>query len=177
MANVRKQFLGIDPEESAKASQLEQLKAELLRTQRHLQAIQTGGDSFCYLMLYNFDLQGSFAREFVVIRNGEYGLYDVRIRIRDMDAGREVFEKAWGEVNAPADFLFLRWPLPPSVYYRVFFHARNGSWNQDLILNKSEAAKCWLAAARVLDRRGQEVVLQHIDNGFINEFGAPAWRA
>ena len=176
MANVRKQFLGIDLAESAKASEVEHLNEQLLRTQNHLQAIQTGGDSFCYFMLYNFDLHASVAREFVVIPKGEYTLYDVRIRIRDMDAGRDLFERAWGEINAPADFLVLKWSLPPSAYYRIFFHARNGSWNQDLILKRSEAAKCWLAATRVLDRSGLEVVLQHIDNQFIDEFGVPAWR-
>ena len=31
-------------------------------------------------------------------------------------------------------------------YYRIFFHARNGNWNQDMILKVS----CWLAATRYL---------------------------
>jgi hypothetical protein len=60
MAAVRKQFLGIDYDESARASQVEQLKDEVLRAERHPEAVQTGGDSICYAMLYNFDLSGSF---------------------------------------------------------------------------------------------------------------------
>jgi hypothetical protein len=148
----------------------------LLRGQKHLESLQTGGDSYAFFMLCHFDMQGSFARNFVIIRRGEYPLYDVRIRIRDMDVGRDVLERPWGEINAPADYLIVKWPLAPSVYYRVFFHARNGSWRQDLILKRSDAAQCWLAATRVFDKRGKEVVFEYKDPDFVKDIGAPAWR-
>jgi hypothetical protein len=77
-----------------------------------------------------------------------------------MDMLKDVLDKSWGEINAPADYLLLQWPLPESAYYRVFFHARNGSWNQDLILRRSEAAQCWLAATRVLDKHGRDVAFR-----------------
>jgi hypothetical protein len=100
----------------------------------------------------------------VIIRKGDYPLYDVRIRIRDMDVSRDVFERPLGEINAQADYLIVKWPLPSSVYYRVFCHARNGSWNQDLILKRSDAAQCWLAATRVFDKRGKEIIFQYVDH-------------
>jgi hypothetical protein len=177
LASVRKQFLSIDYEPSGSGENFEQFKAEVLGAQKRLESVQTGGDSFCYFMLYHFDLQNSVAQNFVVIRRGEFPLYDVRIRIRDMDAGKDIVETPWGEMNAPADYRLLKWKLPSTVYYRAFFHARNGSWHQDLILRKSETAQCWLAATRVLDRRGKEVVFEHADNGFATEFGEPVWRA
>jgi hypothetical protein len=71
--------------------------------------------------------------------------------------------------------LNLRWPLRESVYYRAFFFARNGSWNQDLQLRKSVKASCWLAATRVVGERG-EVRLERCDSGFVEEFGPPQWR-
>jgi hypothetical protein len=175
MANIRKQFLGIDFTEEALRQEVASTKNAVLVTEKHLEGLQTGGDSFCYLMLYNFDLGQNIARDFVIIRRGEYPLYDVRIRIRDMDANRDVMNRAWGEINSPADYLIVRWSLPASIYYRVSFHARNGSWNQDLILSRSTSAQCWLAATRVLGKSG-EARFEHIDNGFIDEFGSPGWR-
>jgi hypothetical protein len=177
MIDVRKQFLGIDFSDTEVLQEVESLKDEIARSQRHIEGLQTGGDTFCYWMLYHFDMTKAVARNFVVIRRGDYPLYDVRLRIRDMDANRDVFSRNWGEINSPADYLIVEWPLPESVYYRIFFHARNGSWNQDLILKRSDSAQCWLAATHVKDRSGREVVFEHIDNGFIDEFGEPNWRS
>lgn len=48
-----------------------------------LEALQAGGETYAYVMLYHFDMTSNIARQFVVIRNGEYPLYDVRICIAD----------------------------------------------------------------------------------------------
>jgi hypothetical protein len=77
----------------------------MLRMERHLEAVHTGGDTYAYWMLYNFDMQAAVARDFVIIRRCEYPLYDVRFRIRDMDADKDVFEQAWREISAPAEYL------------------------------------------------------------------------
>jgi len=178
MSSVRKQFLNIDFEEDAVLAQnVQLLKTEVEQSQRHLASLQTGGDTFCYWMLYDFDMTKNVARNFVVIREGKYPLYDVRLRIRDMDANKDLVTKQWGELNSPADYLLMQWPLPESVYYRIFFHARNGSWNQDLQLRKSASARCWLAASRVLGKNGSDVIFEHTDNHFIVEFGTPIWRS
>jgi hypothetical protein len=175
MISVRKQFLGIDFTEEILRQEVEAFKNEVLLAQKHLEAVQTGGDTFCYWMLYKFDLVQSIARHFVIIRCGEHPLYDVRLRIRDMNANRDIFSRSWGEINAPADDLNVKWTLPESAYYRVFFHARNGSWNQDILLNRSTSAGYWLAATCVRGKMG-EIRFEDIDNCFISEFGAPTWR-
>lgn len=171
LVSIRKQFLEIDFSDDVLRQEVSSVKDEIKR----LQGVQTGGDSFCYWMLYHFDLLKSVAHNFVVIRHGDFPLYDVRLRIMDMDANKNILERLWGEINAPSDFLMLDWPLPKEIYYRVFFHARNGNWVQDLILKRSSLVECWLAATR-LKRGAGEIILQHIDDGFENEFGLPEWR-
>ena len=82
MAGVRHQFLGI---EGASASTVSALRDEISKMQERLEGLQTGGNSFCYMMLYHFDLQKHIAQNFVVIRTGDYPLYDVRLRILNMN--------------------------------------------------------------------------------------------
>jgi hypothetical protein len=176
LAATRKQFLGIDYLQQDASQQLTNLRDEMLAIQKRIEGLQTGGDTFCYFMLYHFDLNLSIAQNLVIIRRGEFPLYDLQFRIYDVDASRDIFQKSWGELSAPAGFLIVRWSLLPSVYYRIFFHARNGSWHQDLILRRSEQAGCWLAATRVLNRNGRDVTFLHIDNDFEKEFDTPVWR-
>ena len=171
MAGIRQQFLGI---ESAGASSVLALHDEISTIQKRLEGLQSGGDSFCYLMLYYFDLQKSIAQNFVVIRKGEFPLYDVRLRILNMISKVEL-NRQWGEISAPAEFNLVKWALAPSEYYRVFIHARNGQWHQDLQLRRSEVSECWLAATRVTARDGTTVRFQHVDNGYESEFGVPVW--
>lgn len=141
-----------------------------------LEALQTGGDTYAYVMLYHFDMTANIAQNFVVIRKGEFPLYDVRIRLHDLDSSVDVLNLNHGELNSPADYSMVKWPLPESVYYRVFFAARNGQWHQDLQLRRSVLAGCWLAATRVSGHQ-QAPDFQHIDSEFIAEFGAPEWRS
>lgn len=177
MVGVRKQFLSIDFGEADLLTEVEALRGEVAQTQKHLEGLQTGGDTFCYWMLYHFDVAKSIAQQWVVIRRGDYPLYDVQIRIMDMDAGKDVVRESLGEINAPAVYTHVKWQLPESVYYRVFFHARNGSGNQDLILKRSPKKEYWAAATRVKDKKGREVVFEHMDNpDFVDEFGEPEWR-
>jgi hypothetical protein len=166
MAGVRHQFLRI---ESVETGSVSALRDEIYIMQQRLEGLQTGGDSFCYLMLYHFDLQKNIAQQFVVGRKGKYPLYDVRLRILNMNSQVEL-NKQWGEISAPAEFNLVKWPLSPHEYYRVFIHARNGQ------LRRSEISECWLAATRVTGTDGSTVRFEHIDNGYESEFGAPAWR-
>ena len=171
LAGVRHQFLGI---ESASESSASALHDEIAKMQQRLEGLQSGGDSFCYLMLYHFDLQKNIAQNFAIIRKGEFPLYDARLRILNMNSKVEL-NRQWGEISAPAEFSFVKWALAPSEYYRVFIHARNGQWHQDLQLKRSEVSACWLAATRVTARDGSTVRLQHVDNDYESEFGVPVW--
>lgn len=171
MAGIRAQFLDID----FSNNKLKQaIKDEISESESRITAYQTGGESYCYWMLYDFDLEKDIAQQFVIIKKGDFPLYDLRVRIMDMDGNREILEKRWGEMSAPAEFLTMNWPLNDRVYYRIFFHARNGQWHQDLRLMKSRTANCWLAATRVSDKFGNPH-FQHVDDDFEAEFGEPAW--
>jgi hypothetical protein len=172
MAGVRHQFLGI---ENITVGSVTTLHDEILQMKQRLEGLQTGGDSFCYLMLYHFDLQKNIAQNFVVIREGSFALYDVRLQILNMNNGVEI-KKQWGEISAPAEYNLVKWPLSGSEYYRVFIHARNGQYHQDLLLRRSDASQCWLAATRVSTTDGASYRFTHVDNGYESEFGAPAWR-
>ena len=174
-AGIRKQFLGIDFADSA-AKESDLLALRLLEGQRRIEGMQTGGDSFAYFMLYHFDLPAAVAQQVVVIKQGEFSVFDLSLRVRDMDRSIDVFKRALGNLNQPAEMIGGRWPLPEQVYYRIFFHARNGSWNQDLILRRSQEASCWLAAIRVLGKDGRSVVFAHVDPDFELQFGSAVWR-
>lgn len=170
MACTRRQFLEIDFSNDVFRQEVLSVKDEI----KQLQGVLTGGDSFCYWMLYHFDIVKCLARNFVIIRRGDFPLYDVRLRIVDMDANKDIMENHWGEINAPADYRFVEWPLPEEIYYRIFFHARNGSWVQDLMLKRSASVECWLAATRVKSGTG-DIIFEH-DDGYAQEFGPLNWR-
>lgn len=173
MASVRHQFLGIssDQEESGAI-----LRDEITKMEQRLVGIQTGGDAFCYLMLYYFDLTLQIAQNFVIIRKGNFPMYDVRLRILNMNNGHER-KMQWGEISASAEYNIVKWPLKPSEYYRIFVHARNGQYHQDLQLKLSVSKECWLAATRVMGIDGATLRHEKIDDGFEEEFGPPEWRA
>jgi hypothetical protein len=142
--------------------------------QKTLEGMLTGGDTFCYFMLYWFDLDENIAKSYALIRKGQFPLYDVRMRLVDMNTQKELNEY-WGEVSAPSLGGPQVWRLSDSMYFRIFFSARNGMWHQDLQLRRSPKANCWLAATRVIGRGGQ-VRFEHFDNEYRGEFGNPEWR-
>lgn len=172
MAAVRHQFLGI---ENVTVGSVTALHDEISEMTQRLEGLQTGGDSFCYLMLYHFDLEKNIAQNFVVNRQGAFALHDVRLRIFNMNSGVEI-KKQWGEISAPAEYNLVKWPLSANEYYRVFIHARNGQYHQDLLLRRSDASQCWLAATRVSTIDGASFRFTHVDNGYESEFGAPESR-
>lgn len=140
-----------------------------------LEALQTGGDTYAYAMLYDFDLTQNIARNLAVIRQGEFPLYDLRFRVHDLERSADIYRWPNAELNSPAEVLRVRWKLPDRVYYRIFFHARNGSWHQDLQLRKSVTDDCWLAATRVQGLQ-QAANFQHLDHEYASRFGQPVWR-
>jgi len=173
MSGVREQFLGIPQIPAADIVAEVQRSAQEV-TQR-LESVQTGGDTFCYAMLYDFSLTRNIARQFVFIKVGEFTLYDLRMRMVQFPGQREIMEVNLGEHNDPARFEILEFALPERLYVRVFFSARNGAWHQDLQLIKSEEDGFWPAATRVIGRNGRDVLFSHIDNEFVKRFGAPEW--
>lgn len=173
MAGIRAQFLDID---FSNDGLKQALLAEIAGSTAQVKAAITGGEGWGYIMLYDFDMERNFARNYVYIKNGDDPLYQVQTRIRDMDVGQDLRTDHWGEISAPAVFNMLRWPLRDSMYYRIFHHARNGQWHQDLILKKVDVAQCWLCATRVSDFQGNPR-WSHFDNQFREFLGEPNWRS
>ncbi|GAA5096750.1 hypothetical protein [Nocardia iowensis] len=164
---------------------LDQPRMGPVRRQFHLEdenaearqrATITGGDTYAHVMLYHFDLVAAVAQQFTVIKDGEYPLYNVTIRIVDMDTGQQLYTQEWGDLDAPAYYGSVKWRLKDENYLRAFFTARNGQWHQDLLLMRSDQDRCWLAATRVFGLQ-QAPDLQHIDNKYRERFGEPVWRS
>lgn len=173
MGGVREQFLDIPPTTDA----------VLIARMDRLESVHTGGDTFCYVMLYNFDIAKKIARDFATIKVGEFNLYDLHIRMVTFpdpeDANSrpvEVINKELGEHNSPAWGAIVEWPMLDRLYVRIFFSARNGQWHQDLQLLRSDEDRCWLAATRVIGRNGRDVLFTHTDHEFVERFGDPEWR-
>ena len=131
----------------------------------------TGGDSFCYFRFGNWG--GS--PPFTVVRNlmhvGPYPLYDLHIRITDVNQVKAK-AKEWanmnfqqqttlgdtfivkpnffgdGQANFLEDLSFIHLPKD-QVYqqYSIFFTARNGEWRQLVSLRRDQNG--WQSASRV----------------------------
>lgn len=175
LSAVRRQFLQIDLNPSPTLADLDAIREEFRNSQRRTEGLQTGGDSFCYWMLYHFDLEHSLAKDFTIIKVGEFPLYDLRVRIVDTLNNQE-FRKTWGEISAPAECVNVKWQLRETAKYRIHFHARNGQWTQHLLLRRSPRHGCWLAATSVMNRSNTTSVLEHLDHDFIATFGTPDFR-
>ncbi len=142
---------------------------------KEIEKLVTGGDAFCYFALYYFDVGKNIARNIVIVKEGKYPLYDVRMRVTDLDTHKDVANIQLGEVNGPALVLSGVWSLKDTINYRVFFSARNGMWHQDLLLRKLTKKNYWPAATRVLGRDGRTVRFENVDPMFVSEFGPPKW--
>jgi len=175
LAATRKQFLNIDFNVNP-IDEIQQLRDEMLENQKRLEGLQTGGDTFCYFMLYWFDLDASIAKQICVIRRGKYPLYDLRFRVWDYDARTDAYNQSIGEFNSAAAMLPGKWVLQPFHYYRINFFARNGNWRQDLILRRSDKHRCWLAATKVFAQNGRDVLFEDGLEQFETEFGPVEWR-
>lgn len=165
MSGTRAQFLNIPPSDQP-------AHGEALR---EILGHQTGGDTYAYAMLYHFDMQKNLARQFAIIRRGDFPLYDLRLRGIALPDTRDVITLNWGEISAPAEHLAVQWKLRDEAYLRFFFHARNGQWHQDLVLKRSADSGCWLAATRVSDTHGV-LRFEFSDAEFKPLFGEAVWR-
>lgn len=142
---------------------------QIMETQNKALNYITGGDSFCYLSLSS---DGQF---FTVIHQGDFPLYDVSIRIVDLD----LFER--GDVQPTQ--VPLGTIIPKSVVvipykfayankdkakYTVIFVARNGMFSESLELKKIKGV--WKSAVHVgpgLCEYGEmKKSFEFIDEGF-----------
>ena len=137
---------------------------------------QTGDDTFCYLMFYNFDINKSIAQNYCIIKSGDSTLYDVSYQIMDINIIEYVLVKSHEELSSVFDFYTTQHSLRENAYYRIYFTARNERWSQDLILRKSEKYQRWLASTIVRNKKGKGIVYSKTDDNFEDEFGPPIWK-
>lgn len=173
MSGIREQFLNI-PQVSG-SEIVSEIRENALRVTRRLEAVQTGGDTFCYGMLYDFDINEDIARNFAIAKVGEFNLYDLRFRLTVFPEQRDILKRQIGELNSPAVYEIVKFPLRDHLKLRFFFNARNGAWTQDLQLRKSVGKSYWPAAVRVLGSNGRDVRLNRVDSDYVAEFGSPEW--
>jgi len=162
------------------------LRAEELAalSKRTLNAV-TGGDSFCYLSIHRSNAETG---HFMFIHQGDHTLYDLTVRIVDLDR----FEERRGSLSLDdldytdtnislgtqiAGHSSLRGKVNLSTLphrgYNVFFAARNGSFHQ--VLRSAYDDGTLRQALKVI--RDEKTILERVDDGYPrDESGSVQWQ-
>ena len=163
-------------DQNKSTEQLRQKNEEIARLNQETANAVTGGDSFCYLMPL-----GNHPEMALLIHNGKYPLYDVSVRIVDLDdpalAKPTLSMLAANTINignVPANssqvLSSVIKPGSDRKRLNIFFSARNGFYTQELgmILRSGQ----WKSATRVtrnLPDGKSETVLTKIDPEYPKE--------
>lgn len=147
------QVIALQQSNSALQERVLQLSEESTALAKKNLSTITGGDSFCYMAVNH---QFGYPTPFF-IHSGQCTLYDVGVRVVDLNRMREnqepstVLQLQLGEmqpgkasVNPQLRFLFFG---ETAQDFNIFFGARNGAWNQFLRLRKVDAE--WERASQV----------------------------
>lgn len=175
---IRLEFLDI---EMTKEEQLAFFHSEQMQTTQKLESLITGGDSFCYFMVYNFDMNKNSGIP-TFIKLGSYPLYDVSVRVTELFFyGGDKLEIsnyperrfAIGNINLPAVYYNQPFLLNDSKRNRfnVFINARNGTITQFLDLVRYE--NWWYVATQVI--RNNKVVHEYTEEKYLEAVGKPDW--
>jgi hypothetical protein len=137
-----------------------------------------GGDSFCYVVLANITANTALLG---VIHEGQYPLYDVAVRIVDLEKAARLSEMSSREMMTQADtYLNIgnigpsqsafrgHWELPNADQqgYNIFISARNGFVTQLLRLRRVNGE--WKSATKVRRDIDQDAIVlyERIDPEF-----------
>ena len=178
---------------AAKSDRIAELNREIAAKGEEIVASIMGGDSFCYL---TFDAPGlgSGTPLLVLVHSGKHPLYEVSIRITDVDRFEEVlklsgpsFEQlqsadtsiAVGNIFPDLAQVLRRWPSldRQSKRYDVFIVARNGLTTELIRLRQVNGV--WKQALRVLrDKAGKsETLFEKVDAEYPREVdGEVGWK-
>lgn len=162
---------------------------------RYIASSLTGGDSFCYYVLF-YSGVGKDIINRMLTHVGQYPLYDLHIRIVDSNKTHQILEKEkqepglgaelWKEIEEKAEEriqkptffkigqgslgtdIFEYFQLPPDENrqkYSIFFTARNGEWHQRISFRRVEGK--WIWASRVTKLYEKKTILtEQISSGF-----------
>lgn len=125
-------------------SRLEEKNEEIIRLNHSISDAITGGDSFCFLRIY----QPSSNRKLsaIVVHSGDFPIYDVSCRIVDIDEFRKKADGSQDIYKGVESFLTLGNIAPTQAFetgpvfptntaikrFNIFFSARNGFFVQQL---------------------------------------------
>ena len=168
-----------------------QFESNLRSRTEELLSTVTGGDGYCTITFLRPFTDRSRA---VAVNRGSAPLYDVTVRIADLDRIPEADRNhgMWFDDfmatqvvldigNMPCDVMFFLpgpWDFSGDVRrrYRMFFGARNGSWIEDLTLLRGEGN--WTYTMTV--SRGDSILYEHTDSEYAEalseydeRYGAP----
>ncbi len=156
-------------EQTKSERELRRKSEEIAKLNREIVASVTGGDSFCYLI----ELLGDPNRPFRCVNHqGQYPLYDVTIRISDLDklealkgdltlekiAQTETYLKVGNLGPGQGRFMGM-WELADTDQkrYNIFISARNGFFTQLLRFRRVKGR--WVRATKVYRESEEEKVL------------------
>lgn len=150
-----------------------------IASSRQETALITGGDTFCYIDVLN---QSQF-NGLVAVTVGQYPLYDVRVRITNLD---KPSHPVAGELGLDLGVTVDLGNLPPrsaklfpetlptsddSVRFDFFFAARNGFWDE--LLRRRRVKGRWSEALKV--ERDGKILKQEISADFPLDHGKVKW--
>jgi hypothetical protein len=139
--------------------ELRQKSEEIAALNREIKDSVIGGDSFCHIVLSNLSARTALLG---VINQGRYPLYDVSIRIVDLEkfdrfGGTFTLENmaqtdtllSVGNLGPSHTAMWRKWPLPDADQqrYNTFISARNGFVTQILRLRRVNGE--WKSATKV----------------------------
>ncbi len=167
------------------AEELRAKNEQIANLNRRTAALVTGGDSFCYMTL---TLAGGEldTPDMVFVHQGKYPLYDVSIRIVDLEKwdllrgnlsmpelAKTETRLNLGNLGSGKALVLGKWKLPASdrQRYNIFTSARNGFWTQLLRLRRVGGR--WKMATKVLrsDDRREVTLFEQVDKEFPRERG------
>ncbi len=154
---------------------------KLIEAQDELLKFTLGGDSYCAMIL------GDFANDVCIAKVGNFGekypLYDVEYNLVDVDYLIDAEKKGitfqnhseiWKHFNIgnlQSKSAHISGAISLGNYgkerrFNVFFNARNGSFNQQIVLRKK--GEKWYVAWSVSNHEGEEIE-KRISDGFLNQ--------
>ncbi len=184
---------------SALRTQRDQFESEITELNKKIAATLTGGDNYCYFLLLGPGEKSNIA-DLMLINEGEYPVYDVSIKIDDVEKLLSIIKDQQKKGNLPYDsrtrwntMLFevskilrvgnigpkqavelggLHLPNTDKKSYNIYITARNGSVMQAVRFRRVDGK--WKTAMQVT--RGSKVLEESIDPDFPrNEEGKIDW--
>jgi cell division protein FtsL len=173
-AASQREIIRLNHQVTEKSDQIAKLNEQIVD-------LVTGGDSFIYL-----DCIPQPNSPFVVLihKRGEFPLYDVTVRIVDLNSKPLGLGTQWALGNYPrgtAEYTAEQLSLPrhgEEASFSFFFIARNGAWYENLRLTLVNGN--WKSALQVyapLASGKRKDLYKHIDDGFPTEAdGSVKWQ-